>query len=62
MSEAEFISALQHLMASFPGRVISTDPSQYVLAGVHLNAEFHTRGQPAELGWSMRGLELWITP
>ncbi len=62
ISEAQFVSALQHLTATFPGQLISTDPTGYVLAEVHLNAEFHTQGQPAELGWSMRGLEIWTTP
>jgi hypothetical protein len=62
MSEAQFVSALQYLVAAFPGQVTSTDPSQYVLTEVHLNAEFHTQGQPAELGWSMRRLNLWTTP
>src|SRR5579872_3508150 len=62
ISEAQFVSALQHLTATYPGKVTSTDPVQYVLAEVHLNAEFHTKGQPAQLGWSMRGLTLWTTP
>jgi hypothetical protein len=62
MSEAQFVSALQYLVATYPGQVTSTDPTQYVLAEVHLNAEFHTKGQPAQLGWSMRGLGLWTTP
>jgi hypothetical protein len=62
ISEAQFVGALQHLTATFPGKVTSTDPTQYVLAKVHLNAEFHTQGQPAELGWSMRGLKLWTMP
>ena len=62
ISEAQFVSALQNLTAANPGVVISTDPTQYVLAEVHLNAEFHTQGQPAELGWSMRGLQVWTTP
>jgi hypothetical protein len=62
ISQAQFVSALQHLAAAFPANVTSTDPTQYVLAEVHLNAEFHTQGLPAELGWSMRGLKLWTTP
>ena len=62
ISEAQFVSALEDLTASYPGQVTSTDPAQYVLAKVHLNAEFHTRGQSADLGWSMRGLQLWTTP
>jgi hypothetical protein len=62
MSEAQFVSALQHLIAAYPANVTSTDPAQYVLAEVHLNAEFHTKGQAAQLGWSMNGMKLWTTP
>jgi hypothetical protein len=62
ISQAQFVSGLHYLTAQFPGKVTSTDPAHYVLAEVHLNAEFHTKGQPAELGWSMRGLKLWTTP
>jgi len=62
ISEDQFVSGLQYLNAKFPTAVTSTDPTHYVLAQIHLNAEFHTKGQPAELGWSMRGLKLWTTP
>jgi hypothetical protein len=62
ISQAQFVSALQHLAAAFPVNVTSTDPTQYVLAEVHLNAEFHTKGQPAQLGWSMQGMNVWTTP
>jgi hypothetical protein len=62
ISEAQFVSALEYLTAQFPAAVKSTDPAQYVLAEVHLNAEFHDRGKPAALGWSMRQLKLWTTP
>jgi hypothetical protein len=62
MTEAQFVSALQHLNTAFPGQVTSIDPAQYVLAEIHLNAELHTRGQAAQLGWSMQGLKLWSTP
>ncbi len=62
VSEAQFVSGLQYLTTAFPGKVTSTDPVSYVLAEVHLNAEFHTKGQPAELGWSMRGLKVWTAP
>jgi hypothetical protein len=62
VSEDQFVGALQYLTAAFPGKVTSTDPVHYVLAKVHLNAEFHTKGEPAKLGWSMRGLKLWTTP
>jgi hypothetical protein len=62
ISEAQFVSALEYLTAKFPGAVTSTDPAQYLLAEVHLNAEFHDQGKPAALGWSMRQLMLWTTP
>jgi hypothetical protein len=62
VSEDQFVGALQYLTTAFPGKVTSTDPVHYVLTKVHLNAEFHTKGQPAQLGWSMRGLKLWTTP
>jgi hypothetical protein len=62
ISQAQFVSGLKYLTTQFPGKVTSTDPSQYVLAEIHLNAEFHTQGQAAELGWSMQGMKLWTTP
>jgi len=62
VSENQFVDALQYLTGAFPGKLTSTDPVHYVLTKVHLNAEFHTKGQQAELGWSMRGLKLWTTP
>jgi len=62
ISEAQFVSGLQYLATQFPAAVTSTDPAQYVLAEVHLNAEFHTLGQPAALGWSMRRLQISSTP
>jgi hypothetical protein len=62
ITEAQFVGAIQELTKQFPGKVTSTDPTQYVLAEVHLNAEFHTQGKPAALGWSMRNLTLWTTP
>lgn len=61
ISEAQFVSALEYLSAQFPGAMASTDPAQYLLAEVHLNAEFHDRGTQAALGWSMRQLKLWTT-
>ncbi len=61
ISPAQFVAALNYLDAEFPGKVQSTDPTQYVLAQVHLNAEFHFQPAPAELGWSMRGWTVWTT-
>ncbi len=61
ISQAQFVAALKYLVAQFPGKVQSTDPTQYVLAEVHLNAEFHFQPAPAELGWSMRGWKVWTT-
>jgi hypothetical protein len=62
VSETQFADALGYLASIYPGKGVSTDPSQYVLTQLHLNAEFHTEGQPAELGWSMQNLMLWTSP
>jgi hypothetical protein len=62
ISQAQFAAALQFLNATYPGVFASLDPSQYMLSEVHLNAEFHTQGQPAQLGWSMTGLKVWTAP
>ncbi len=62
VSQAQFASALQYLVATYPSVVKLSDPTQYVLAEVHLNAEFHTEGQAAELGWSMQNMKVWTTP
>jgi len=59
INEAQFLAAINRLTAQYPGTVKTTDPTQYVFAGMHLNAEFHYSPDPAELGWSMRGLKLW---
>jgi hypothetical protein len=61
ISQTQFVAALDYLVAQFPGQVQSTDPTQYVLSEVHLNAEFHFQPAPAELGWSMRGWKVWTT-
>ncbi len=55
ISQAQFAAGLSYLAAQYPGKVTVTDPTQYVLAEVHLNAEFHFQPAPAELGWSMTG-------
>jgi hypothetical protein len=55
INQRQFAAALTYLMAQFPGKVASNDPAAYVLAELHLNAEFHFQPEPAELGWSMRG-------
>ena len=61
VTQAQFVAALNYLSAQFPGNVQSTDPTQYVLSEVHLNAEFHFQPAPAELGWSMRAWKVWTT-
>jgi hypothetical protein len=61
ISQTQFVAALNHLVAQFPEKVQSTDPTQYVLAEVHLNAEFHFQPAPAQLGWSMSGWKVWAT-
>jgi len=61
ISEVQFAAALNYLVAQFPEKVQSTDPTQYRLIQVHLNAEFHFQPAPAELGWSMRDWKIWLT-
>lgn len=61
ISQAQFVTGLKQLAAKFPAQVKSTNPSQYVFSQVHLNAEFHYSPAPAELGWSMRGMKVWLT-
>ncbi|HEY2807872.1 MAG TPA: hypothetical protein VGI91_03685 [Steroidobacteraceae bacterium] len=61
IDQAQFVAALTRLAAQYPANVQTTDPAQYVFAGIHLNAEFHYSPEPAELGWSMRGLKLWLS-
>jgi hypothetical protein len=55
ISQTQFVAALTYLAAQYPGKVPSTDPTDYVLAELHLNAELKFQPAPAELGWSMRG-------
>jgi hypothetical protein len=61
IDQAQFVAGLKALAAKFPGQVKSTDPSDYAFSQVHLNAEFHYSPAPAELGWSMRALKVWLT-
>lgn len=61
IDQAQFVAALKYLETKFPGKITSTDPTQYVLVEVHLNAEMNYSPAPAELGWSMKGLKLWVT-
>jgi hypothetical protein len=61
INQSQFVAALNYLVTQFPGKVQLTDPTQYVLAEVHLNAEFHFQPAPAELGWSMREWKIWVT-
>jgi hypothetical protein len=60
IDQTQFVGALKYLAAKYPGKITSTDPTQYVLSEVHLNAEFHYSPTPAELGWSMQGLNIWV--
>jgi hypothetical protein len=55
MSQPQFAAAIAYLIEQYPGKVTTSDPAAYVLAEVHLNAEFHFQPEPAELGWSMTG-------
>jgi hypothetical protein len=60
ISQSQFTAALQYLATQFPGQIQDVDPTQYMLAQVHLNAEINFLPAPAELGWSMRGLQIWL--
>jgi len=61
IDQVQFVNALKYLVEKYPGKITSTDPTQYVFDEVHLNAEFHYSPAPAELGWSMRGLTVWVS-
>jgi hypothetical protein len=61
INQAQFVAALKYLETKFPGKITSTDPTQYQLVEVHLNAEMNYSPAPAELGWSMSGLKLWVS-
>jgi hypothetical protein len=61
IDQAQFAAAIKYLVATYPGKITSTDTTQYVLDEVHLNAEFHYSPAPAELGWSMQGLKVWLS-
>jgi hypothetical protein len=60
INQSQFTAALQYLATQFPGQIPDVDPTQYVLAEVHLNAELNFLPGPAELGWSMSGLKIWL--
>jgi hypothetical protein len=59
-SEAQFAAMLNYMAAQYPGTIQSKNPQDYLLAEIHLNAEFHYSPSQAELGWSMRGMEIWV--
>jgi hypothetical protein len=61
VNQAQFAAAIKYLVAKYPGKITSTDPTKYVFSEVHLNAEFMYSPAPAELGWSMQGLKVWST-
>jgi hypothetical protein len=58
ITQSNFAGAIRFLAQQYPGDVKSSSPEDYVLASVHLNAELHFHTAPAELGWSMRNLEV----
>jgi len=60
ISQSQFTAALQYLAPQFPGQIPDVDPTQYKLVQVHLNAELNFVPGPAELGWSMSGLKIWL--
>jgi hypothetical protein len=61
VDQAQFAAAIKYLVTAYPGKITSIDTTQYVLDEVHLNAEFHYSPAPAELGWSMQGLKVWLS-
>jgi hypothetical protein len=61
VNQAQFIAALKYPVAKYPGKITSTDPTQYACDEAHLYAEFHYSPAPAELGRPMCGLQVWLT-
>ena len=60
ISQSQFAAALAFLAPQFPGDIPDVDPTQYKLTQVHLNAELNFVPGPAELGWSMSDLTIWL--
>jgi len=60
INQSQFTAALQYLATQYPGQIRDVDPTRYMLAQVHLNAEINFLPGPAELGWSMSGLKIWL--
>jgi hypothetical protein len=60
ISQSQFAAALQFLAPQFPGDIQDVDPTQYMLTQVHLNAEINFYPGPADMGWSMSGLNIWL--
>lgn len=62
IDSSEFAAALAYLTSQYPDAFQSADPADYVLQEVHLNAEFSFQpGAPAQLGWSMYGLQISLS-
>ena len=61
VSRAHVTAALEAMRRQEPEVKISTDPGDYQLTSFHLNAETHFQARPAELGWSMRKLQIEVT-
>ncbi len=60
ISQSQFAAALNYMSAQYPQAVQSTNPAEYLLVEIHLNAEFHFQPEPAELGWSMSGWQVSV--
>jgi len=60
ISQSQFSAALQYLATQLPGKIPDVDPTQYMLVQMHLNAELNFLPGPADLGWSMSGLKIWV--
>jgi hypothetical protein len=61
ISEAQFAAAINYMQQQFPGKIATSDPSQWLFTEVHLNAQLLVQTLPAELGWSMRGWQVSVT-
>ena len=60
VSRAHVAAALTAMEQQEPNLELSKNPGDYQLTAFHLNAETHYQTAPAELGWSMRNLQIVV--
>ncbi len=60
ISGANLRRAIAAIKMSYPDAALNPDPAQYELTMFHLNAEIQCAKGHAELGWSMKGLEISV--